>query len=76
MTTARKMAARMGVDFCRPPNSVMRRVPRRSQITPTRKKMAPVVRPWLTISMTPPVTPWALNANVPSTMKATSTIEA
>ena len=53
-----------------------RRVPRRSQMTPTRKKMAPVVSPWLTISSTPPVTPWALKAKNPSTMKATSTMEA
>ena len=76
ITTARNRAAMIGIDFCRPPRSAKRRVPRRSQMTPTRKKMAPVVRPWFTISITPPVTPCRLKAKKPRTMKATSTIEA
>ena len=70
MTTTRKTAAMIGADFCRPPSSAMRSVPRRSQIIPTRKNMAPVVRPWLTISSTPPVTPWSLKAKNPRTMNA------
>ncbi len=68
MTTV-KTAAMRGATFWSPESWAISLVWRRSYIIPTRRKSAPVDRPWLTIWSTPPDRPWLVKAKVPRTMK-------
>ena len=62
-------AANTGATFCSPLSAEISRVCRRSTMKPTRRKRAPVLRPWLIICRTPPVSDCRVSANVPRTMK-------
>ena len=65
----RNAAVSRGITLRRPPNSLMRRVWRRSDSMPTMRKSPPVLMPCASIWYTAPCTPWTFIAQMPSTTK-------
>ena len=66
---SRNTAVRRGITVFRPPYSLMRRVWRRSESMPTRRKSPPVLTPCASIWYMAPCIPCRFIAQMPSTTK-------